>query len=128
MRREPAWLIVIDDLVNFVERANRSDARARNLDGALANLIGAGFLYNIYFVAGLDQSTRGKVSGTPVYEEFVKDKNGIHLGGSVSSQGLFEFTGMPFSEQGKPEKPGVGLAPPRDGETYRRVILPQVKG
>lgn len=128
VRREPAWLIVIDDLVSFVERVNKSDARARHLDGALANLLGAGFLYNIYFVAGLDQSARGRVSGTPVYEEFVKDKNGIHLGGSVSSQSLFEFSGMSFSEQGKPEKPGVGLVPPRDGEGCRRIILPQVRG
>ena len=111
-----------------MERVNKSDARARHLDGALANLLGAGFLYNIYFVAGLDQSARGRVSGTQVYEEFVKDKNGIHLGGSVSSQSLFEFSGMSFSEQGKPEKPGVGLVPPRDGEGCRRIILPQVRG
>lgn len=128
VRCEPAWLIVIDDLISFVERVNKSDARALKLDGALINLIGAGFLYNIYFVAGLDQSARGRVSGTPVYEEFVKDRNGIHLGGNISSQSLFEFSGIPFSEQSKQEKPGVGLVPPRDGEGWRRIILPQVRG
>lgn len=128
VRREPAWLIVIDDLVSFVERVNKSDSSARRLDGALINLIGSGFLYNIYFVVGLDQSARGRVSGTPVYEEFVKDKNGIHLGGNVSSQSLFDFSGMAFSEQSKPMKPGVGLVPPRDGEGYRRIVLPQVRG
>lgn len=126
--REPAWLIVIDDLVSFVDRVTKPDACARRLDGALVNLIGSGFLYNIYFVVGLDQSTRGRVSGEPVYEEFVKDKNGIHLGGNVASQNLFDFTGMPYSEQSKPLKPGMGLVPPRDGDEYRRIVLPQIRG
>lgn len=126
--REPAWLIVIDDLVSFVERVSKADAQALRLDGALTNLIGAGFLYNIYFVAGMDPGSRGRVSGRPVYEEFVKDKNGIHLGGNVSAQSLFEFSDLPFSEQSKPEKPGVGLTPSRGGESVRRVILPQVRG
>ena len=128
VRREPAWLIVIDDLVSFVDRVTKPDACARRLDGALVNLIGSGFLYNIYFVVGLDQSTRGRVSGEPVYEEFVKDKNGIHLGGNVASQNLFDFTGMPYSEQSKPLKPGMGLVPPRDGDEYRRIVLPQIRG
>ena len=127
VRREPAWLIVIDDLVSFVERTTESDAHALRLDDTLINLIGKGFLYNIYFVVGLDQSTRGRVSGRPVYEEFVKDKNGIHLGGNAASQNLFDFTGMPYSEQSKPMKPGMGLVPPRDGEGYRCIVLPQIR-
>lgn len=128
MTREKPWLVVVADLAAFVERVTRQDARDLRLDGSLLNLIGKGFLHNIYFVGALDQNDRSRVAGTPLFEEFVKDGNGIHLGGSVSSQQLFDFSGMPFALQGKPEKPGVGLVPPRDGEPYRRVILPQVKG
>ena len=119
---------MVAGLAACVERVTRQDARDLRLDGSLLNLIGKGFLHNIYFVGALDQNDRSRVAGTPLFEEFVKDGNGIHLGGSVSSQQLFDFSGMPFALQGKPEKPGVGLVPPRDGEPYRRVILPQVKG
>lgn len=128
MCQEPAWLVVVADLAAFTERVTQADAVEKNMPRALENLIGKGFLHNIYFVGALDQNDRMRVAGTPVFEEFVKDGNGIHLGGNVSAQQLFEFTGMPFALQGKPEKPGVGLVPPRDGEPYRRVILPQVRG
>ena len=127
MCREEPWLVVISDLTALARLAGSPEAAGRNLGGALANLFGKGFLHNIYFVAGYNPDDRARAAGTPVFEEFVKDRAGCHLGGNVAAQQLLEFGGMPFKEQNRPEKPGIALIPPQNGAPYRRVILPQVR-
>ena len=128
MSQERPWFIFIADLPDFVEMVYTPEAQERNLNGALENLIGKGFLHNIYFISAMEQDARMRVMGMEVYEFFVKDLNGIHLGGNVAAQQLFDFGSMPFKDQGIAEKPGVGLVPPHDGEPYLRIILPQAKG
>ena len=75
----------------------------------------------------VDDRARAASEGV-LYDIFTKGQNGILLGGSASSQQVFDFSGMPFKEQGTQEKPGVGLVPPRNGEPHERVILPLAKG
>lgn len=128
MSREQPWLVVISDLTAFVNLATSDEATRMNVGKSMTNLFNVGFLHNIYFAAAFNQDERGQVMGKDLYEAFVKDRDGIHLGGNAANQQLFEFAGMPFSQQSQPEKPGVGLVPPRDGEPYRKVILPLAKG
>lgn len=128
MSQEQPWLVVVSDLIDFLKLTETATAKDYNLGGSLVNLIGKGFMHNIYFAVGFDQDRRMEASGKPLYEEFVKDRNGIHLGGSVGSQQLFVFSDMPFGQQNTPEKPGIGLVPPRDGQPYRRVVLPIARG
>lgn len=85
-------------------------------------------MHNIYFAAGVDQERHGDASSSAVYDEFVKKKTGIHLGGNVAAQQLYDFAGMSYSEQNRAEKAGTGLVPPSDGEPYMRVVLPLAKG
>ena len=103
--------------------------REQNLYGALENLIGKGFLHQIFFAAGMDLDDKARAASEGMlYDFFVKEQSGILLGGNASSQQVFDFSGMPFKEQGTQEKPGVGLVPPRNGEPHERVILPLAKG
>ncbi len=125
MSQEEPWLVVISDLSEFARLVHSAKGMEVNLNGALANLLGRGFLFNIYFAAGLDVDDHAL--GLEIFELFIKEKSGMYLGGNVASQQIFDFTGMPFKDQTVPEKPGVGLVPPKDGEPYRRVILPMVK-
>lgn len=128
MGREPLWLVLIADLVAFARFTDTPEARELNLSDALQGLIERGELHNIVFAAGLDQERRYEAGGLAVYEEFVRKKTGIHLGGNVANQQLFDFNGMPYSEQSIVEKPGTGLVAPMDGEPYLRVVLPLAKG
>ncbi len=129
MCQEQTWLVVISDLTSFLELVYSSAGRERNLNGALENLIGKGFLHQIFFAASMNVDDRARAASEGVlYDIFTKGQNGILLGGSASSQQVFDFSGMPFKEQGTQEKPGVGLVPPRNGEPHERVILPLAKG
>lgn len=129
MSQEQTWLVVISDLASFAELVYSAAGREQNLNGALENLIGKGFLHQIFFAAAMDVDDKARAAGEGMlYDLFTKEQNGILLGGNASSQQVFDFFGMPFKDQGTPEKPGVGLAPPKNGEPYERVILPLVKG
>ena len=99
-----------------------------NLWGGMSNLFEKGFLHNIYFVACLNQDQRMDLMGKAVFEQFIRARKGIHLGGGVTAQRIFDFNGMPFSEQSAVEKPGVGAVPPCDNEPYHRIVIPFVKG
>lgn len=129
MSQEQTWLVVISDLATFIELVYSPAGREQNLNGALENLIGKGFLHQIFFAAGMDLDDKARAASEGMlYDFFVKEQSGILLGGNASSQQVFDFSGMPFKDQGTPEKPGVGLVPPKNGEPYQRVILPLAKG
>ena len=128
MQQETPYFIFIADLTAFALALHSVQGVQDNLCGAMANLFEKGFLHNIYFFACMNQDQRMDVMGKDVYEKFVRSKAGIHLGGNVSAQRLFEFNGMPFSEQAAVEKPGVGAIPPTDNEPYHKIMIPLVKG
>lgn len=129
MCQEETWLVVISDLAAFMELVYSSAGRERNLNGALENLIGKGYLHQIFFAAAIDTEDKARASGEgKLYDFFTREQNGVLLGGNAASQQIFDFSGMPFRDQGTPEKPGVGLVPPKNGEPYERVILPLARG
>ena len=129
MSQEQTWLVIISDLADFLELVYGAGGRAQNLNGALENLVEKGFLHQIFFAAAMDTDDKARAASEGMlYDYFTGEQNGILLGGNVSSQQVFDFTGMPFKDQNTPEKPGVGLVPPKPGEPYQRVILPLAKG
>lgn len=128
MSREKPYFIFLADLVTFTLEAHGPKGAQDNLCGAMTNLFDKGFLHNIYFFACMNQDKRMDVIGKEVYETFVRARAGIHLGGNVAAQRLFEFGGMPYTEQSAVEKPGIGAVPPGDSGTYHKVIIPLVKG
>lgn len=128
MSREQTWYIYIADLVEFAKLLHSTQGARDNVCGGMANLLEKGFLHNIYFFACMNQDQCGDVISMDVYNKFVLSKAGIHLGGKVSAQRLFEFNGMPYAEQSAAEKAGVGAVPPTDNEPYHKLVIPLVKG
>ena len=128
MSQEQPWFVFVRDLTSLLRMMRAPGDWGQYIEDVLVNLISRGFMNNIYFVVGFDQDDRPEVSGLPVYEEFVRSCTGVHLGGNVAGQQLFDYNDMAYRDQSTPEKPGVGLVPPHNGEPSYRIILPQAKG
>lgn len=122
------WVIVIANLSDLVSLAYSEEGMLQNLHRALENLISKGFMHNIYFIAGIDHNTVSRMAGQPLYDAFAHYKTGIHLGGNVAGQRLFEFMDLPFAMHGLAEKPGSGFVPPNESTGTQRIILPLAKG
>ncbi|MDO5415639.1 MAG: type VII secretion protein EssC [Lachnospiraceae bacterium] len=128
LHEEKPYFIFIADLAAFTAAMHGPEGTRDNMFGAMSNLFEKGFLHNIFFFACLNQDQRMDVMGKDVFEKFIRAKAGIHLGGNVTAQRIFDFNGMPFAEQSAVEKPGVGAVPPTDNEPYHKIMIPLVKG
>ena len=68
-----------------------------------------------------------EVAGEDAYEAFIRSKMGVHFGGNVAAQRIFEFGNMPFSEQAAVDKAGIGTIPPTESAPYCKIVVPLLK-
>ena len=92
------------------------------------NLLDKGSLHNVYWMACYNQEDVAKAAGTKIYEYFLRYKTGIHFGGNVAGQRIMNFDYVPYAQQTKALKPGIGMLPASEDEDVRKVIIPLVKG
>ncbi|MDO5131590.1 MAG: hypothetical protein Q4D81_01250, partial [Eubacteriales bacterium] len=122
MAQEPARYLVITDLCQFAKMLHTDDRRVA--EGRMKNLFEKGFLHNIYAIAGMNPDDRKDILDSTVFKAFTARREGIHLGGRINDQRIFEFPTMPFSEKTAPEKPGHGVTAPTETEDWHRIVLP----
>lgn len=129
MRAFPPIFLFIDHLSAFVSTAYRPPEGVGAMSGFLENMMEKGFLHNIYVFAAVDVSDVSGLVGRKMFEAMTGCKTGIHLGGNAAGQRIFDFSSLPYTEQSKATRPGLGLLPPGEyGDGARQVTIPQVKG
>jgi S-DNA-T family DNA segregation ATPase FtsK/SpoIIIE len=127
MSKETPYFIFISDLSWFVPLVYNAE-QDKQVSGFLENIIAKGSLHNIYFISELALANRSIVSGYKIYELFAGYKKGIHLGGKVTDNMVLNFDYLPFMEQAKSEKIGIGQIPDVVGENQtQKVVIPLVK-
>lgn len=122
-----ARFILIANLTDFVLHVtNPKDTEP--MKAFVENLLDKGSLHNVYWMACYNQEDMSKVAGIKVYDYFLRYKTGIHFGGNVAGQRIMNFDYVPFTEQRKALRPGIGMLPANDEEDVRKVVIPLVKG
>ncbi len=122
MAEKKPHFIFISDLSWFVPLIYNAELDMR---GFLETIIEKGQYHNIFFIAALHMEKRHMTTGYQVYELFTGYKTGIHFGGKVSDNQALNFDYMSFVEQGKTEKPGIGILPSSpDEKAARKVVVP----
>lgn len=125
---KPIFLF-IDNLSDFIQIAYNPPEGVGAISGFLENIIEKGFLHNIFFIAALDSTNSVNVSRYKVYSLMTGYKSGIHLGGNVAAQRLFDFSALPYLEQTKTAPTGTGLLAPSDSyPSVQEVVIPNMKG
>ncbi len=127
MRQYKETYLFIADFADFVQHAAKPSPGVGNASAFIENLLDKGAMHNVYWFAVLQQESIPQLMGTKMYDYFIKYKYGMHLGGNVAAQRIFSFDFIPYNEQNKPLKAGIGMVPNPDEET-RRVVIPLVKG
>ncbi|MCQ2498910.1 MAG: type VII secretion protein EssC [Lachnospiraceae bacterium] len=126
LRNKPERIILITDLVEFVKHVTKPEG-VEPMKPFVENLLEKGALHNVFWFATLNYDEAIDVVGNRVYDLFVKYKTGIHFGGNVANQRIFNFDYVPFMEQTKSQQTGVGMLPDVNGENVRKIIVPLVK-
>ena len=122
MSQEIPYFIFISDLSWFIPFIYNAE---KDMKGFLENIIAKGRLHNIYIFSDIGMDKRELVSGYTAYESFIGHKEGIHLGGKVADNPTLNFEYIPFLEQTKSEKPGIGQIPGvTDENATEKVVIP----
>ena len=128
MQEERQIFIFVADLVEFIKHIYRPSDGVGDMSGFLQNITDKGYLHNVFWISAYNQDNYTEVVGKKVYENMVRTKAGIHLGGNVSAQRLFEFSYIPYMQQSKTQKAGIGVLPSNnEEETTQKVVIPMVK-
>jgi len=129
MSEEKPVFFFIADLGSFLESVYNPKEGIGNMSGFLENIIEKGSLHNIYFFACVNTDDSSVAAGYALYQLFTGYRTGVHLGGNVSAQHIFNFQDIHYSELSKSYKKGVGLAPaPEDDTVSVKVIIPLLEG
>lgn len=127
MREFDARFILIANLADFITHVTHPEG-TMEMKPFVENLLDKGSLHNVYWMACYNQEDVAKVAGTKLYDYFLRYKTGIHFGGNVAGQRIMNFDYVPYAEQTKTLKPGIGMLPVNEDEDVRKVVIPLVKG
>lgn len=120
--------IFIANMADFIKRIYAPSDGLGVMNPTIENLLDKGNLHSIYWFGCLKQEDVNSVAGTKAFELFIRSKRGVHFGGNVSAQRIFNFDYIPYMEQSKGEKVGVAMLPSAEEETVRKVVIPLYKG
>ena len=123
-----AKFILIANLADFITHVDNPKDGVLEMRPFVENILDKGSLHNVYWLACYNYDDVSKVAGIRMYEYFLRYKTGIHFGGNVASQRIMNFDYVPYSEQTKSLKPGIGMIPENEDDDVRKVIVPIVKG
>ena len=117
--------IFIPELDQFINMIYQSEI---DMKGFIENVIGKGRGNNIFFFADLSLKNKSNAGGYPAFESFIGYRTGIHLGGKTVADTILNFDYIPYSEQNKPDKAGVGTLPDViDEKATSKVVIPHVR-
>lgn len=128
MQENQKIFIFVADVVEFIKHVYKPSEGVQDMSGFLQNITDKGYLHNVFWISAYNQDQYTEVIGKPLYENLVRAKAGIHLGGNVSAQRVFEFSYMPYMQQSKVQKAGMGMIPStNEEEKTQKVVIPMVK-
>lgn len=127
-RFEPVY-IFISDFADFLNSVYKPAEGIRDMSGFFENVFEKGYLHNVFFFACINTDDSSVFAGMKAYTHFVSYKTGVHLGGNLSSQRIFNFQNIPFSMMSKQSKKGEGLVPDADDDTKAlKIVVPYCGG
>ena len=127
MQRYLPKVICIANLADFVRHIEKPEEGVGDMRAFVENLLDKGANHNVYWFAILPTEDTIGLSGNKLFQLFTRSRKGIHFGGEVSTQRILNFDQIPFTEQGKILKPGIGMIPSNE-DGICEVVIPQVKG
>lgn len=128
MKEEQPIFIFMADIGEFFKMAYKPEAGVGNMSGFLENILERGSLHNIYFVGCLKVEDESFLTAYKGYNMLISYKKGIHLGGNLTGQKIFNFQNVAYAQQSKTMKKGMGYVPKDEEESIGiEVVIPIAK-
>ena len=122
--------IFIANIPEFIQCIYKVLDNGTTMNGYLENITEKGRHHNFFFFGCLNTDEAADAIGYKVYSNYLEYQTGIHVGGRITSvQSIYNYTNIPFSEQDKVMKKGLGIVPSaEDPSLAETVVIPLAKG
>ena len=95
------------------------------MSGFMETIMAKGPLHRIYFFGCLKVEDAISLMSYKAYQSYISYKKGIHLGGNLSTQKIFNFQNIPYAELSKAMKKGFAYAADEEDETIGiQIVVP----
>lgn len=121
MSEEPPMFIFISEFAWFLELIYASEFDMR---GFLENIIEKGRLHNIYFIACIKLEEVTDIMHHDLYNLFIGHKTGVHFGGNIVENRVFNYDMVPYQEQSVIYKPGIGYTAGIMSTDVKKIVVP----
>ena len=129
MQSYPPVYVFVADLNDYLQRIYSGQGVLKSVVSAMENILSKGQLLNVYFLAAVDSKDVVMLQGRAAYQSFVRQLNGVALGGELSKQSTFTAGNLSYAEQNRPLKTGFGYAVRKDElQVMDLIVIPQNKG
>ena len=129
MREYQQIFVLIADMQDFINACANPGAGKTSMTAQVDTIISKGAMHQVYFFGVVGTQDLAAVSLQQIYRSFTKSKQGVHLGGELNSQKMLSYRNVPFAEQTRSLKPGVGYVPDaEDAMNVSQIVIPMNKG
>lgn len=125
MSDEKPIMIFVTSLSDFLSMIYSLQDDCGMMNGFFENIFEKGRLHNIYFFFDSNTEYAMTMLGKKAYSLITGYKVGVQLGG-LPGQKVFDTSAMPFAEQNKTYRPGIGHAFGSLGG--EKIVIPSSKG
>ena len=125
MSEETPIMIFVPSLSEFLSTIYTPQDDCGMMNGFFENILEKGRLHNIYFFFDSNTEYAMSMLGKKAYSLITGYKTGVQLGG-LPGQKVFDTSAMPFAEQNKTYRPGIGHAFNSLGG--EKIVIPSSKG
>ncbi|MCR4891172.1 MAG: FHA domain-containing protein [Lachnospiraceae bacterium] len=122
--------IFIDNLPGFIEKAydiKEDESLVGDYTELLEVMWDRGALHNVYWFGTINKKEAGTADVYRLYDLFVRDKKGVHLGGMTDDSPM-NFENLDYRIRDKVLAAGRGLLPVDNEERVEEIVIPLVKG
>lgn len=125
MRDHRQIFVLIADMPDFIRACADPGPGKSPMTAQVDNIIAKGAMHQIYFFGVTPSQMLAEVSLQQIYRSFTKSRQGIHLGGELNTQKLLSYRNVPFAEQTRSLKPGIGYVPAtEDAMCAEQIVIP----
>ena len=126
MQKYEPMFIFVDELEAFFNDIYEPGEGVGKMNGFVENILDKGRLHNIYFIGSMNAGSAALTNRYKGFMCFNKEKKGMLLSTSVSSQRILDFGKISFSEGGDIPEKGTAFTQICDGNrhTLCKTVLP----
>ena len=122
---EKPVVIFAADLGAFFRKVYQPEENVGSMSGFLENILEKGRLHGIYFFGCLNVEDETTLLSYKAYKHYISYRKGIHLGGNLPMQKVFNFQNISYNTVSKVMKKGMGYVPDAEDDTIGlQVVVP----